>query len=70
MSSTQRGNNRTETAAISAFWHWWSAEGATALTAAVTTGKYGDLADTIGAVVKAIHPGLSWETGPGIRSRH
>ncbi|MBT2548057.1 DUF695 domain-containing protein [Arthrobacter sp. ISL-65] len=70
MSSEQRRNNRAEMAAVSAFWHWWSAEGATALTAAVTTGNYGDLPDTIGAMVKAIHPGLSWETGQGIRSRH
>ena len=37
---------------------------------AVTTGDYGDLPDTIDAMVKAIGRGLSWETAPGVHARH
>ncbi|MBT2550965.1 hypothetical protein, partial [Arthrobacter sp. ISL-65] len=68
--SIQRRNDTVHTRAISAFWRWWSAEGARLLSAAVTTGDYRDLPDTLDAMVKAIGPGLGWETGPGIRARH
>ena len=37
---------------------------------AVTTGDYRDLPDTLDAMVKAIGPGLSWETAPGVSARH
>jgi hypothetical protein len=44
--------------------------GAGLITAAVMGGVYGDVPEIIGAMVMAIHPGLRWETGPGVRSRH
>ncbi|MBT2548027.1 hypothetical protein, partial [Arthrobacter sp. ISL-65] len=68
--SIQRQNHTVHTRAISAFWRWWSAEGVNLLNGAVTTGDYRDLPDTLDAMIKAIGPGLSWETAPGIRARH
>ena len=68
--SIQRRNDTVQTRAVSAFWRWWSAEGVGLLGGAVTTGDYRDLPDTVGSLVKAIGPGLGWETGPGVRARH
>lgn len=68
--NTQRRNSTVHTRAIYAFWRWWSTEGVDHLSSAVTTGEYRNLPDTLDAMVKAIGPGLSWETGPGIHSRH
>ncbi|MDQ0871064.1 hypothetical protein QFZ70_003537 [Arthrobacter sp. V1I9] len=68
--SIQRRNATVHTYAISAFWRWWSAEGAGHLSRAVTTGDYRDLSDTLDGMVKAIGPGLGWQNGPGIRARH
>jgi hypothetical protein len=45
-----------ETAALSAFWRWWSAAGVGLVTAAVMTGAYGDLPELVSAMVAAIHP--------------
>ncbi|WP_251024693.1 DUF695 domain-containing protein [Arthrobacter sp. ISL-65] len=63
-------SNTVQTRAVSAFWRWWSADGARLLSAAVTSGDYQDLPDTLDAMVKAIGPGLGWETGPGVSARH
>ncbi|MBT2547207.1 DUF695 domain-containing protein [Arthrobacter sp. ISL-65] len=68
--SIQQDNATVQTRAISAFWRWWSSEGAGHLSGAVTTGEYRDLPDTLDAMVKAIGPRLGWETGPGIHARH
>lgn len=65
-----RRSSATETAAVGAFWRWWSVAGAGLVTAAVMTGAYGDLPEMISAMVMAVHPELRWETGPGTRSRH
>lgn len=65
-----RRNDTVQTRTISTFWRWWSAEGLELLSAAVATGDYGDLPDTLDAMVKAIGPGLGWETGPGAHARH
>jgi hypothetical protein len=65
-----RQNSTVQIRAISEFWRWWSAEGVELLSGAVTTGDYGDLPETVDAMVNAIGPGLSWETGQGVRARH
>jgi hypothetical protein len=66
----QRRNDTDQMRAVSAFWRWWSTEGVGLFSDAVRTGDYRDLPDSVNAMVKAIGPGLGWETGPGVRARH
>jgi hypothetical protein len=56
---------------IAAFWEWWSAEGKPAATTVFDTGgDHLNLAEAIARRVKAIDPGLAFETGAGRSARH
>ena len=55
---------------IAEFWRWWTASGEAKFTAAIASGRYGDLPDEITAKVMAIHPELQWDTRQGEASEH
>lgn len=55
--------------AIAEFWVWWAAS-KDQIAAAIPGGGLAAWVDTVTHQVHAIHPGLSWEFGPGRRSQH
>lgn len=52
------------------FWAWWAERGADDLAAAIATGEYGTLPETVAAKTAAIHPDLAWELGAGTSAHH
>jgi hypothetical protein len=71
--SRKRSGDRTpaaQAAAVDAFWAWWRERGGAAFAAAIDEGDPTPLVDDLGRRVHAIHPGLAWETGPGVLRRH
>ena len=56
--------------AIDDFWSWWREAGSAALAAAIADGDPHRMVDEIGRRVSAVHPKLSWETGPGRDRQH
>jgi hypothetical protein len=59
-----------QAAAVDAFWAWWRDSGSAAFATALAVRRPERLVDDIGKRVSAIHPRLSWETGPGILREH
>jgi hypothetical protein len=55
---------------IDSFWEWWCAAGAVAVAGAIEAGEPEASVPLLGPRVEAIHPGLSWELGPGEVSQH
>jgi hypothetical protein len=56
--------------AIDDFWSWWRQAGSARLTAAIADGHPHRMAGELGDRVSAVHPKLSWETGPGRERKH
>ncbi len=52
------------------FWEWWAAEGAATVGAAIAEARVPEVVDELSTRVKAIHPALAWEVGPGQSSAH
>lgn len=55
---------------ISAFWGWWSAEGATTIASSLATGDYAHVPRMLSARTALIDPELEWELGGGTGSLH
>ncbi|KAD3633138.1 DUF695 domain-containing protein [Arthrobacter yangruifuii] len=55
---------------VTAFWQWWSLEGADRFTAAADTGQWDSPAREMGEHLAAVHPDLAWDTAAGRSARH
>ena len=56
--------------AIDGFWSWWREAGSARLTAALADGDPHRMVSDLSSRVSAVHPKLSWETGPGRERTH
>ena len=61
---------RDEAARISAFWSWWSAEGAARTAAAIADQAPQRMVDELSRRFAAVHERLAWELAPGQQSEH